>query len=138
MWVRRPQGMNLLFVSSEGIQIEEGPWAGRTGQPNTQIGLANMDTNGCMRGGWSFTAPLNLALVDLYDAPHIPTKWCHVSGDSNLQGLRWPRREPPVSVCPLSYRSGGFQISIIRLLRGWFGHSDSGGSSTPLDRRLGH
>ena len=48
--------MNLSFVLPEGIQIEEGPWAGRTDQPNTQMGLAHMGANGCTRGGWSFTA----------------------------------------------------------------------------------
>ena len=69
MWVRKPQYINLLFVMPEGIQIEESLWAGRTGQPNTQMGPAHMSTNGHTRGGWFFTAPLNLAHVDPLDAP---------------------------------------------------------------------
>ena len=36
--------MNLLFVLPEGIQIEEGPWAGRTGQSYTLMGPAHMVT----------------------------------------------------------------------------------------------
>ena len=69
MWVRRAQGMNLLFVLHEGMQIEEGPWVGRTDQPNTQMGLVHMGANGHTRGGQSFMAPLNSALVDPLDAP---------------------------------------------------------------------
>ena len=88
MSVRKAQGMNLLFVSPEGIQIKEGPWAGRTGQLNIQMGPAHTGINGHMRGGWSFTAPLNMALEDPLDTPHIQMKGYHVSGDSNLQDLR--------------------------------------------------
>ena len=88
MWVGKPQGMNLCFVSPEGIWIEEGPWAGRTGQPYTQVGPAHMGANGHTRGGQSFTAPLNPALIDPLDAPHIQMDGCHVSRDGNLQGLR--------------------------------------------------
>ena len=88
MWVWRPQGMNLLFVMPEGIQIKERPWAGRTNQLNTQAGLAYMGTNGHMRSRQSFTAPLNLAPVNPLDAPHIQMKGYHVSRDGNLQSLR--------------------------------------------------
>ena len=80
--------MNLLFVMPVGIQIEKDPWAERTGQPNTQMGLAPMGTNGHTRDGWFLTAPLNLALVNPLGAPHIQVKGCHVGRDSNLQGLR--------------------------------------------------
>ena len=61
--------MNLLSVLPEGIQIEEGLWAGRTSQPDTQMGPAHMGANGHMRGGWSFPAALNSALVDPLDTP---------------------------------------------------------------------
>ena len=72
----------------EGIQVEKGLWTGRTGQPYPQMGPAHMSTYGCMGGGWSFAAPLNLALIDPLDAPHIQMKGCHVGGDGNLKGLR--------------------------------------------------
>ena len=61
--------MNFPFVMPEGIQVEKGSRTGRTGQPYTQMGPAHMSTYGCLGGGWSFTAPLNLALVDPFDAP---------------------------------------------------------------------
>ena len=80
--------MNLLFASPEGIQIEEGLWAGRTGHPNTQMDLVHMGANDHTRGGWSFTATLSSPLADSFDAPHIQMKGCHVGKDSNLQGLR--------------------------------------------------
>ena len=80
--------MNLLSVLPEGLQIEEGLWAGLWwGQPNTQMGLVHMGANGHMRGGKSFMATLNLALLDPL-ACHIQMKGCHVGGSSNLQGLR--------------------------------------------------
>ena len=74
----------------EKVSYTEGPDPGnkRTAQPYTQTGLAHMSTNGCMGGGWSFAVPLNLALIDPFDAPHIQMKGCHVAGDGNFQGLR--------------------------------------------------
>ena len=101
MWVRRPQGMNLLFVSPEAIWIEEGLWAGRTGKPNTKMSLVFMGANGHMRVGQSLTAPLNLALVDPLDVP--PHSDEGVSCQWGWQPLRpegCPRREPPVPACP--------------------------------------
>ena len=102
MWVRRPQGINLLFVLPEGIQNKEGLWAGRTGQPNTQVGPAHMDANGHMTGGWFFTAPLNSTSIDPLDTPHIQMKGCDVDGDGNLHGLRDGQGEPSCAYVPPS------------------------------------
>ena len=94
-------------------------WAGRTGQPNTQMGLAHMGTNGHMTGGQSFSTSLNLSLVDPLDVPHIQTKGCHVGGDSNLQGLRDGQGGSLLYMhATLSYGSRGFWVNLFRLLRG--------------------
>ena len=58
------------------------------GQPYTQMGLVHMSANGCMAGGQSFAAPLNLALIDPLDAPHIQMQGCNVGRGGKLQGMR--------------------------------------------------
>ena len=87
MWIRRPQGMNLLFVSSEGIQIKECLWAGRTGQLRTQVGPVHMGADGHMRSGWSFTAPLNLAPMNPLDAPTFRQR--HVMSAGMVTSRAW-------------------------------------------------
>ena len=74
----------------------------------------------------------------LHCTPQLSTckpSWCPPHSDEGVschQGWqpprpeRWPRREPSVPVCPLSYGSGGFWINIFGLLRGLFGHGGSG------------
>ena len=71
MWVRRPRCMNLLFVLPEGVQIKKSLWVGSTGQLYTQVGLVHMGTNGHMRGGSSYTAPLNLTLINPLGTPTL-------------------------------------------------------------------
>ena len=120
MWVGKPQGMNLLFMSSEVVQMKERLWAARTGQLNTQVGLAYISKNGHMRSRWSFTAPLNLTLINPLDAPHIQTKGCHVGRESNLQSLRNSHGGDLLCLLtPLSHRNEGLRSSTFRLLGRW-------------------
>ena len=126
----------ISFWDAWGHPSWESPWTGRTGQPYPHMGLAHMSAYGYPGGGWSFTAPLNLVLVDPFDAPHIQMRGCHVGWDCNLQGsqgeslLCW--------YAPLSYGSRGFRFSLFGPLRGWLWHSVGRGLASPLGRRLGY
>ena len=80
--------MNLLFLPPEGIQVEKRLWMKRTGQFHTQVGPAHIGTNGHMRGGRSFMAPLNPATIDPLSGANVNMKGCNFSRDGDLQGLR--------------------------------------------------
>ena len=63
--------MNLLFVPPKGILVEKRLQTKRKGQLHTQVGPAHMGTNGHMRVGRSFMAPLNLAMIDPLGGPTL-------------------------------------------------------------------
>ena len=78
--------MTFLFVMPKGIWVEKSSGAGGTAQPHTQMHPAHVSANGCPEGGWSLASPLNLALINPFDALHIQSAmW---AGDGYIQGLK--------------------------------------------------
>ena len=70
--------MTFPFVMPKGIQLEVSLGAGGTAQPDAQMNLAHVGTNGYPGGGWSLTAPLKLALIN----PLMPPTF-------NCRGAMW-------------------------------------------------
>ena len=112
-------------------------WAGGTAQPYTQMDPSHMSANGCMGGEWSLTTPLNLALIDPSDAPHIQMKGSQVGGIATSKARDSQGGHLLCQYAPLSYWSRVFWFSLLWLLRGWFGYGGSRGSATPLVKEVG-
>ena len=69
-------GMNLLFVPPEGFQVEKTP----DKKDRTTSYPGGPCTNGHMRGGRSFVAPLNQAAIDPLGGPMLTWRGVMLAG----------------------------------------------------------
>ena len=125
---------NMEVVPSESIWDEESLQTGRAEQLHTQVVSAHMGTDGCMRGGRSFVAPLNLAMINPLIGPHINMKRCHVSRDGDLQGLRNSQRGSLLASAPPQPPMPGVLDQHFQIPGGWLRHSCSGSPLMSLSR----